>query len=141
MKDIVYKHSSGGVIISEGKILTISSVLRNSVSLPKGTIDEGESPEQAATREVKEETGYDVEIVEKLRDYTYEFDWTDGKHHVKTVSYYLMKLSNTLPPVPNLQPGEDFENAWLDVSDALERLTYDEAKDAVRLAVKAWQLN
>lgn len=121
----------------EGKVLTVSSASRNSVGLPKGTIDEGESSEQTAVREVKEETGYDVEIIEKLRDYTFEFDWTDGKHHVKTISYYLMKLSNDLPPAQNLQPGEDFEIKWLNSLDAMKLFTYDESKDALELALKS----
>lgn len=135
MRDIVYQYSSGGVILREGKVLTIYSPSRNSIGLPKGTIDEGESPEQAAVREVKEETGYDTKILKKLSDFTYEFDWTDGKHHIKTVTYYLMQLVNDLPPIPNLQPGEDFEIKWLDVAEALELFTFSEPRDALRLAL------
>lgn len=140
MSEIVHKYSAGGVIINGGKILVISSALRNSVGLPKGKLDEGESPELAAIREVKEETGYDVEIIEKLDDYTFEHDWTDGKPRVKTVTYYLMRLLNDLPPQPNLQEGEDFEVKWVSADEALELLTYDDSKDAVRLAVKRSEL-
>jgi len=45
-----------------------------------------------------------------------------------------MKLSNDLDPTPQLQPGEDFEVKWLSASDALRSFTYDDAKDAVKLA-------
>ena len=128
---IVYKHSAGGVVIHNGKIVTIHSDIRGSVSLPKGTIDPGESPETAAVREVKEETGYDVEIMEKIGDYTFEFDWKDGARHIKTVSYYLMKRANDEPPQQSLQEGEDFVVNWLDEAAALRSLTFDEARDAV----------
>lgn len=140
MNNIVYKHSSGGVVINKGKVLVISSASRNSIGLPKGTIDDGETPEQAAVREVKEETGYDVEIIQKLNDYTYEFDWEDGTHCVKTVTYYFMKLSNNLEPMPNLQPGEDFESKWVMPSDAFGMFTFSEAKDALKLALNSSKL-
>ncbi len=135
IKDVVYKYSAGGVVIKEGKVLVISSKLRNSIGLPKGQIDQGESVEQAAVREVKEETGYDVTIIEKLNDYTFEFDWTDGSHRVKTVTFFLMELANDLPPVPDLQPGEDFEVQWLKIDEALAVFTYQETSEALRLAV------
>lgn len=136
MGDAAHKYSAGGVVLHNGKVLVIGSAIRNSVGLPKGHIDEGESLEQTAAREVKEETGYDVEVVGKLAEYTYEFDWTDGKHYIKTVTYFSMKLANDLPPVQNLQPGEDFEVRWLDTEEALQAFTYNEAKDALRLALK-----
>lgn len=132
---LTLKHSAGGVVIRDNKVLTIFSASRNSLSLPKGGIDENESLEQAACREVKEETGYDVTITRKLANYTYEYDWTDGTRHRKTVTYYFMELSNDSLPVPSLQDGEDFEVRWLPIDDAIEEFTYDEAKDAVRRAV------
>ena len=135
--DVIYKYSAGGVVLDGNKVLVISSELRNSVGLPKGKIDKGETPEATAVREVKEETGYDVEIVDTIGDYTFEFDWTDGKHHIKTVKYYVMKLANNHAPEPNLQPGEDFEVKWLESEEALEQFTYDEAKDALRVALKS----
>jgi len=137
MKEIVHKFSAGGVVVRNGKVLVITSVSRNSVGFPKGGIDKGEAPERAAVREVKEETGYDVKIIKKLSDYTYEFDWTDGNRHLKTVRYYLMELTNDNPPQPNLQPGEDFETKWITPSEALALLTYDESKDALRLALES----
>lgn len=122
-------------MLNKGKVLTISSVSRNSIGLPKGTIDEGEAPEATAVREVKEETGYDVEIIEKIGDYTFEFDWTDGSHRIKTVTYYLMRLANDLAPQQNLQPGEDFEVQWMNFDEADTLFTYDEARDALKIAL------
>ncbi len=134
MNETVYKHSAGGVVLNDGKVLVISSEIRGSTSLPKGKLDEGESPESAAIREVKEETGYDVEIVKKLGDQTYEFDKNDT-HIVKTVTYYSMCLANDLPPQQNLQDGEDFEVKWVDVAEAPQLFSFDDARDALAIAL------
>ena len=132
----LHRFSAGGVIIHEGKVLLIKSPIRDAISFPKGTIDEGESIEQTAVREVKEETGYDTIILDNLGDTTFEFDWTDGKHYIKTVTFFLMKLANDNKPKPDLQHGEDFENYWVDIDRAFNELTYDDAKDMLKRAVQ-----
>lgn len=59
-------------------------------TLPKGTPDPGESTEETAVREVAEETGLAVRIVEPLPSIEYEFV-EDGKRIHKTVHYFLME--------------------------------------------------
>jgi 8-oxo-dGTP pyrophosphatase MutT (NUDIX family) len=59
-------------------------------TLPKGTPDAGETLEQTALREVAEETGLEVSIVEPLRAIEYVFV-QDGTRIRKTVHYYLME--------------------------------------------------
>jgi len=137
MKSKHHRSSAGGIIIHEGKVLLIKSPLRGAVSFPKGTIDEGETVEQTAVREVKEETGYDTIILDTIGDITFEFDWTDGEHYIKTVTFYLMKLANDNAPEPNLQHGEDFENYWVDIDQALNELTYDDTKDILKKALQS----
>lgn len=65
---------------------------RDSVTwtLPKGTPDPGETLEETALREVGEETGLEVRIVEPLRSIEYDFV-QDGTRIHKTVHYYLME--------------------------------------------------
>ena len=128
--------SAGGVIIRGEEVLLIRSDIRNSYGFPKGTLDPGETKDVAALREVKEETGYNVEIVEFLDESTFEFD-DKGEHFEKTVTYYLMRLTDDEEPRPDLQPGEDFVNLWVSVERAYELLTFDDAKQILRLAVKA----
>jgi len=127
--------SAGGVIIKDGNVLLIYSASRNSYAFPKGTIDDGETKEFTAIREVKEETGYSVEIVHFIGDYTFEFEAQDGTRFRKTVTYYLMNLINDEEPVPNLQEGEDFVNIWAPIDNASELLTFDDSKEVLELAI------
>lgn len=132
--------SSGGVVVRNNEVLLIYSESRNSYALPKGKIDEGETKEMTAVREVKEETGYDVEIVDFLGDYTYEFKGENGIYNRKTVSYYLMRLSNDETPQPQLQAGEDFVNVWTPVNEAFQLLTYSTAKNVLKEGLKRYIL-
>jgi 8-oxo-dGTP pyrophosphatase MutT (NUDIX family) len=59
-------------------------------ALPKGLIGPGESPEEAALREVGEETGLEASPVEKLGDVKYVYTW-DGERVFKIVSFYLFR--------------------------------------------------
>lgn len=126
----LYMHtpSAGGIVMHEGKVLVITSQLRGSVDLPKGTIEPGESIEETALREVEEETGYRVTILKDLKSLTYDYEGRHGKHWRKTVSYFLMELADDNEPVKNLQEGEDFENRWLSPVEALQQLTYEDTQ-------------
>src|SRR5581483_4984440 len=86
--------SSGGIVFNnEGQVL----ITQNSSSLnwgfPKGRVDPGENPKDAALREVKEEGGIEAEIIEKVGDSKYVFvdKWGDGEKAFKVVTVYLMK--------------------------------------------------
>src|SRR6202000_52474 len=74
------------------------------VALPKGAIDEGETPDQTAIREVGEETGVVAELIGKLVDikYVYVRTWGDQERVFKIVSFYLLlyrsgRLGNIAP--------------------------------------------
>jgi 8-oxo-dGTP pyrophosphatase MutT (NUDIX family) len=132
--------SAGGVVIKDNEVLLIYSALKNTYAFPKGTIDQGETKDVTAVREVKEETGYSVEILDFLGDFTFDFDWKDGIRYRKTVSYYLMELANDEEPELNLQEGEDFVNIWTSIEKAYELLTFDDSKEILKLALKSSKL-
>jgi 8-oxo-dGTP pyrophosphatase MutT (NUDIX family) len=140
MRETIHKTSAGGVLIKDNQVLTIKWLSQHTIEFPKGTIDDGETAAETAIREVKEETGYDGEIIDELGNVVYEFDWTDGNHYMKTVTFYLMRLANEDDPVKNLQAGEDFENYWLDINRAEEFLSHDDSKEVFRRALKSLKL-
>ncbi len=73
MPDHVLVHVvAGAVLKKDGKFLLLQEAkesVRGQWNLPAGKVDEGETIEQAAIREVKEESGYDVELVRKIGIY------------------------------------------------------------------------
>ena len=120
----ILEFSAGGLVIDEqGHFLLIRARdLRNRAvwTLPKGTLTSGETNEQAALREVQEETGYRCEVVRELEPVTYWFQ-RDGRRIKKTVRWFLMR---PLEKVGDHDHEVD-EVAWATREDALSRLRYD----------------
>jgi len=116
--------SAGGLVVDErGRVLLIRARdLRSQPvwTLPKGTLDPGESSADAALREVREETGYRCEVVRELDAVTYWFQ-RDGRRIKKTVRWFLMR---PLEKVGDHDQEVD-EVAWLEPDEALRRLRYD----------------
>ena len=116
--------SAGGVVVDDrGQFLLIRARdLRNRPvwTLPKGTLAAGETSEQAALREVQEETGYRCRVVRELEVVTYWFQ-RDGQRIKKTVSWFLMY---PLEKVGDHDHEVD-EVAWAEREEALRRLRYD----------------
>ena len=88
--------SCGGIVIFRGKILLLYKNLMNKYEgwvLPKGTVDPGETYEETALREVKEESGVSAEIVEYLGNTNYVFT-VRGEDISKEVHWYLMSAKS-----------------------------------------------
>ena len=91
-----HSHSYGGVIFRKTmrgtRIALIARKGKTIWALPKGHADPGETPEQAALREVLEETGLTGDILKKIGDISYIFTVPEEKLKVhKKVTFYLMK--------------------------------------------------
>lgn len=125
--------TGGGVVINDrGEVLLIErhvrreEGLRHEVRLPKGHVDPGETIEQAAVREVCEETGYcEVDIVAPLGEETVEFDHR-GDHVTRTEHYFLMRLRRDVQTATELEDEEAlFKTRWAkDFDEAVRLLTY-----------------
>jgi ADP-ribose pyrophosphatase YjhB (NUDIX family) len=98
-------------------------------SLPKGHIEEGETPEEAALREVQEETGI-VSVIEKSLGVIDFWFMAGGKRIHKTVHHYLFRENGG---VLAAQESEVDEVAWFPLAEIIDRLAYpDEKKLIVR---------
>ena len=81
--------SYGGVVVRDREVLVITPAGRPDVcTLPKGGAKPGESEQQTAAREVREETGVQVRVVARLGDVEYWYR-RSGRRVFKTVGYYL----------------------------------------------------
>ena len=94
-------------------------------SLPKGKLDPGESWEDAAVREVEEETGIRCRLGEELEPVSYQ----DRKGRAKVVRYWLMEPEDDVAFQPN---DEVDELRWLAPPEAADALSYPHDAELVR---------
>ena len=78
--------AAGGILERDGRIAVVHRPRYDDWSLPKGKLDRGESFEQAALREVREETGYVCDLGEELEPVRYQ----DNRGRPKLVRYWRM---------------------------------------------------
>jgi ADP-ribose pyrophosphatase YjhB (NUDIX family) len=96
-------------------------------SLPKGHIEEGETPEEAAIREVAEETGISSSITKSLGVIDFWF-MAGGKRIHKTVHHFMFtEIGGTLLA----QESEVDEVSWFPLSEIVERLAYPDEKKLI----------
>ncbi|MFL6123273.1 NUDIX hydrolase [Actinophytocola sp.] len=129
--------SAGGVVINlaRDKVVLIGRLDRRGRllwSLPKGHIEEGETPEQTAVREVGEETGIVGEIIRPLGTIDYWFVAERRRIH-KTVHHFLMEerggdLSD--------EDVEVTEVDWVALDELEDRLAYADERRLVRKALE-----
>jgi bis(5'-nucleosidyl)-tetraphosphatase len=102
---------------------------------PKGHLEEGESAWQAAVRELREETGIrQVDRVGRFqRAMHYAFHSSKKGHVQKTVTYFLGRTRAEAITLSDEHEGF----AWLPYEEALDRLTYQNARDMLTAAWKA----
>lgn len=128
--------SAGGIVYNNDSLLMLRKKNGDWV-LPKGRIEEGESLEDTAIREVKEETNIDAEIIDYLGATTYSFSnfWTDYKVINKTVSWYLMN-GTTFSLIPLKEEGF-IEAKFIKLERVLTIARYKDEKKVIRKAIEA----
>lgn len=106
--------------------------------LPKGTIESGETPEEVALREVREETGLsNVRIVADLGEERYYFFWrSEDSYYDKTVRYFLLEFLGGEEPAPQAEEGF-VACEWVPPDEAMARIKYKETREVVRRAQEA----
>ena len=102
-------------------------------SLPKGTPESDETPEQTALREVSEETGLEVRILDTIGDIRYRFV-RDGLRIDKTVQYYLMEATGG----DLADHDHEFDDVrWFAVGEADAVMRFATERDIVARALPA----
>jgi 8-oxo-dGTP pyrophosphatase MutT (NUDIX family) len=105
--------------------------------LPKGLVDPGEKPVDAAVREVREETGLTAAPITKLADskYVYVRSWGDGERVFKIVSFYLLRyISGRIDDIAPDMRVEVARARWVRLEEAPTLLAYKGEKDVARRA-------
>jgi ADP-ribose pyrophosphatase YjhB (NUDIX family) len=157
-KKMVYETSAGGVVlrhihgvwqvaIIEPNIINADTTNRRTKSrpegtvfaLPKGGVDEGETPEQSADREVFEETGVRGRLLFRLTTirYLYQRSWGGREHVSKAVSFYLFLYnSGRLGQIDPEMRDEVRKAFWFPLDKAHRKLTYRGEREVLKMAQK-----
>jgi len=119
---------AGGVVTarrSEGAVFLLVRASRPPFDwvLPKGHIEKGETPEDAARREVREESGVTADIVRLVGDSTFDVDGAPVR-----VRYFLMQFQR------QGVADERRETRWCSLEDAERLLAFESSRDILRIA-------
>ncbi|WP_084099924.1 NUDIX hydrolase [Demequina sp. NBRC 110051] len=133
--------SAGGIAITvvDGTAFAACIGRRNRAGklewcLPKGHIEGKETPEEAAIREVAEETGINAEIIRPIGVIDYWFTGDDRRVH-KVVHHYLLEAKGGRITTEN-DPDHEAEVAeWIAVSDLCQRLAFPNERKMAQVAV------
>ena len=136
--------SAGGVLVRAIRGRTMVAAIRprgkqRVWALPKGHIDADESPAETAMREVREETGVEGRLVEKLGDirYVYTATWDErkGERIFKVVSFFLLRAGRgRIGDIDEAMQVEVAEARWLPLEEAPRLLSYSGER---KMAAKA----
>jgi 8-oxo-dGTP pyrophosphatase MutT (NUDIX family) len=131
---MIREFSAGGLVIRNLRGRPHVAVVRvrdRILALPKGHPEKGESSQEAALREVREETGLEATPVEKLGDIRYWYA-RDGDRELKIVSFFLLRYrSGRLDD----HDHEVEEALWIPLEEAPAKLAYRGEKDMAKTAL------
>ena len=128
----LYEKSCGAIVIyrdgSRYKILLVRNHNGRNYSFPKGHVEQGETEQETAVREVKEETGLNIEIIDSFREVA---DYCPfGKIRKRVVFFMAQTMSDKV----KIQEEEIDSYIWVDLDEAHTRCTYDNDLRVIRKA-------
>jgi 8-oxo-dGTP pyrophosphatase MutT (NUDIX family) len=128
--------SAGGVVVRGEEVVVIVPVKRDAagnrvLGLPKGHADGDETPQQAATREVREEAGIVAELIDELGEVRYAYQ-RNGRRVDKVVRFFLFEYRSG----DVADHDHEIEEArWMPLAEAAHALTYAGEREMVARAV------
>ncbi len=129
--------SAGGVVFNDGNILTLKK-FRGDWVLPKGRMEQGETFEDTALREVFEEAGIEGQVLDYIGYLKYNYQRANGLRISKTVHFYLMEAIGSLQTKPLRKEGF-CKASFIDPELAVEKLKHGAEKNMVLKAMEIYQ--
>jgi 8-oxo-dGTP pyrophosphatase MutT (NUDIX family) len=133
--------SAGGVVyrLDDGGGFEVALILTHERrwQLPKGWIDDGESPEQTAVREVREEAGLDAEVVGPLDVIAYQYVSTYEAEPARVHKRVHMFMLRHLGGSTDHHDDEVIEARWVEISEAERMLAFKDEQRVVAMAREA----
>jgi len=127
---------AGGVLVDGDRVLLLRDNRTGEMRLPKGHIEQGESHEEAAIREVAEETGYQpVGEVTCLGRTLNEFA-TNGRHIRRWETYYLMRVGEYSGTARRGTDRARFKVLWIPADEVTKALTFESEREFARRALE-----
>lgn len=125
------EYSYGAVVYKKEKdeiYVLIEHMALGHISIPKGHIEKGETEEECALREIKEETNLDVELNTAFR---YTITYSPKENISKDVTFFL-----ATPKDESLIPQEEEVSflEWVEIHHAIDLVTFDTDKNTLSKA-------
>lgn len=134
MKSKLIEEKSCGCIILNNKKVLLVHQNKGNWGFPKGHIEDNETEQETAIREVKEETNIDVQIKNNKR---FSEQYITDKGTLKEVIYFIAKpLSGNIKP----QEEEIKEIKWVNINEAFDIISYDNTKEMFKEVLKEMNL-
>ena len=126
----VFHHSAGAVVVEEGTCLLVRR--GHEWAFPKGHIEKGEGPGDAARREVREETGIEIALDEALGFTRYAFKSHNGTRNRKQVDWFLAhRVGGAIAHEPIFA-----EARFMSLDEALRLVTHDADRGILEKAIE-----
>ena len=119
-----------GCIVSENNKILLIRQISGMWGFPKGHVEDGETEEETAAREVKEETNIDVKVDSSKR---YVMHYMTDKEKYKEVVLFVAKRTGGFL---RMQQEEIIEAGWFDYDEALKIISYDNTKEIFKQVLK-----